>query len=203
MLLLLLMESTSKGKKRAKGRPGIRLVLSNPHIHETIFTASGSSALLVFSFPRTKCHRPFHLLYVPLICFSLFLLLISLSFYPRVSRVTVSRKRQVNGDAKGLVAAAPELSASSCSGSIKDGTSRLKTAAACTTHTEHSIPTQSHLSRSASGACGITTAAYYAPQNAITRPRFAASFPYSIDSHVFLLFCLFCLLFASSSSSSS
>ena len=54
MLLLLLMESTSKGKKRAKGRPGIRLVLSNPHIHETIFTASGSSALLVFSFPPVQ-----------------------------------------------------------------------------------------------------------------------------------------------------
>ena len=72
-----------------------------------------------------------------MICFSLFLLLISLSFYPRVSRVTVSRKRQVNGDAKGLVAAAPELSASSCSGSIKDGTSRLKTAAACTTQAQH------------------------------------------------------------------
>ena len=144
--MLLLMESTSKGKKRAKGRPGIRLVLSNPHIHETIFTASGSSALLVFFFPsRTKCHRPFHLLYVPLICFSLFLLLISLSFYPRVSRVTVSRKRQVNGDAKGLVAAAPELSASSSSGSIKDGTSRLKTAAACTTHTQSTASRHSHI----------------------------------------------------------
>ena len=52
--MLLLMESTSKGKKRAKGRPGIRLVLSNPHIHETIFTASGSSALLVFFFPPYK-----------------------------------------------------------------------------------------------------------------------------------------------------
>ena len=42
-------------------------------------------------------------------------------------------------------------------------------------HTRHT-DTQPHLSRSASRACGITTAAYYAPQNAITRggwlPRF-------------------------------
>lgn len=75
----------------------------------------------------------------------------------------------------------------------KRGGGGLKPTTTTTSERHTVVHRRPHLSRSASRACGITTAAYYAPQNAITRRGWLPRFRTLSISFLYFFFLFWCV----------